>query len=324
MRQIKITLLAMVLVAVVAACNFSGNKKKEVVGPQPFPYLPTATMGDPEANIINETEHFWNRFFDTTRVYSKDSLLVKGVTVKSISDAFTQYAMRLQIIPLKNVLKAQSNLMALVEADQKRNPESNIYKNFLEINADFLFDVQSQFRSEDAYIPVLESAIRNCADSVQKETYLYDLSVCSMNRIGAIANDFTYATNKGKKGTLHKISSEYTIILFSNPGCNACEQIIRYMSDPQMKIIFAQTKTTVLNIYPDEDLAEWYEYMPIYPEEWINGYNPNAEIKIEKKFSLRAIPSLYLLDKEKKVIYKDAEIEMIMRYLAGKSSQSIR
>ena len=316
--------MAVALITIVAACNFSGNKKKEAIGPQQFPYLPTATMGDPESNMISETEHFWNRFFDTTRVYSKDTSLIKGVTVKSISEAFTQYATRLQYIPVKSVFKAQSNLMALVEADQKRNPGSDIYKNFLEINASFLFDVYSHLRNEEAYIPVLESAIRNCVDSVQRETYLYDLSVCSMNRLGTVAADFNYATNKGKKGTLHKVSSEHTIILFNNPGCNACEQIIKYMSEAQMKKIFGQTNTTVLNIYPDEDLAAWYEYMSIYPEEWINGYNPNMEIKIEKKYSLRAIPSLYLLDKEKKVIYKDTEIKMIMQHLAGKSNQSIR
>ena len=32
----------------------------------------------------------------------------------------------------------------------------------------------------------------------------------------------------------------------------------------------------VLNIYIDEDLDEWRSYMPVYPEEWYNGFDPDV------------------------------------------------
>ena len=45
--------------------------------------------------------------------------------------------------------------------------------------------------------------------------------------------------------------------------------------------------------------------MPIYPKEWYNGYDPDYVIRTDVLYNVRAIPSLYLLDKDKNVIMKD-------------------
>jgi hypothetical protein len=71
----------------------------------------------------------------------------------------------------------------------------------------------------------------------------------------------------------------------------------------------------VLNIYIDEDLQAWREYMPIYPEEWYNGFDPDLVIRTDNLYSVRAIPSLYLLDKDKRVIMKDAPENKLFNYL---------
>ena len=76
-------------------------------------------------------------------------------------------------------------------------------------------------------------------------------------------------------------------------------------SFPQLQEGIRTGKLAVLNIYIDEDLKAWKEYMPIYPEEWYNGYDPDYVIRTDILYNVRAIPSLYLLDKDKKVIMKD-------------------
>ena len=71
----------------------------------------------------------------------------------------------------------------------------------------------------------------------------------------------------------------------------------------------------MINIYIDEDLAQWYKYMPIYPENWINCHNEDLKIRWENLYDVRAIPSLYLLDREKRVILKDAPVNILMEQL---------
>ena len=67
----------------------------------------------------------------------------------------------------------------------------------------------------------------------------------------------------------------------------------------------------VLNIYIDEDLEAWKSYMPIYPEKWYNGFDPDLVIRTDKTYNVRAIPSLYLLDADKTVLLKDTTPERL-------------
>ena len=127
-----------------------------------------------------------------------------------------------------------------------------------------------------------------------------------MNRRGTVAADFAFSDKDGRHYTLHGINADLTILFFSNPGCTACKQIIEYLShDPEISSLVQEGKIAVVNVYIDEDLKEWYDYIDQYPESWYNGYDHNHIIRDDELYNVRAIPSLYLLDKDKKVILKD-------------------
>ena len=61
----------------------------------------------------------------------------------------------------------------------------------------------------------------------------------------------------------------------------------------------------IVAIYPDEDLAAWRKHRKEVPAEWINGYDAGLAMRREELYDLRAIPSLYLLDEQKRVLLKD-------------------
>ncbi|MEG0454785.1 MAG: thioredoxin family protein, partial [Bacteroides sp.] len=74
-------------------------------------------------------------------------------------------------------------------------------------------------------------------------------------------------------------------------------------------------KLTVLALYPDEELDEWKKHLKDFPTEWISGYDKKLTLKTENRYDLRAIPTLYLLDKNKMVLLKDAPAKAIEEYL---------
>lgn len=79
-------------------------------------------------------------------------------------------------------------------------------------------------------------------------------------------------------------------------------------------------KLKIVAIYPDEDLEAWRKHLKEIPAEWINGYDADLTMRKEESYDLRAIPSLYLLDKDKKVLLKDcASVDMIEAYLVQNS-----
>jgi hypothetical protein len=73
----------------------------------------------------------------------------------------------------------------------------------------------------------------------------------------------------------------------------------------------------IVAIYPDEDLAEWNNHYSKIPTTWINGYDYTHKMRNENTYDLKAIPTLYLLDKDKTVVLKDAvNARQIENYLA--------
>lgn len=72
---------------------------------------------------------------------------------------------------------------------------------------------------------------------------------------------------------------------------------------------------TVLSIYPDANVDEWRKALPTLPQKhWINSYDDGEHIINKRLYDLKAIPTLYLLDKDKKVVLKDVTLREIEVY----------
>jgi hypothetical protein len=78
----------------------------------------------------------------------------------------------------------------------------------------------------------------------------------------------------------------------------------------------SRTMLTILTLYPDNNLTEWYKYLPEMPVKWIHAYDKGMEVTQRKLYDIKAIPTLYLLDKDKKVILKDSSIEAIESFFS--------
>ena len=50
------------------------------------------------------------------------------------------------------------------------------------------------------------------------------------------------------------------------------------------------------------------------PDGWINSYDKELTVLTEECYDLKAMPALYLLDKDKKVLLKDATVKEIEDY----------
>ena len=125
---------------------------------------------------------------------------------------------------------------------------------------------------------------------------------------------------------LYDVQADNVILFFSNPGCEDCKAVIDQLSSlPDLNGAIAAGVLAVVNVYPDEDLSQWHAYAPVYPDNWYNGYDQDLAVGAGL-YNLRAIPSLYLLDKDKKVVFKDVDTSILLQYLqavlAGQPSSS--
>ena len=135
----------------------------------------------------------------------------------------------------------------------------------------------------------------------------HDLRMASQNRIGRPANDFRYTTADGATRRMYDIRAEYLLLFINNPGCNMCKTVREAISaSPMLNELIERGKLKVLALFPDEDLTEWQEYRPQIPARWINAYDKGCVVRDRELYDLKAIPALYLLDRDKRVMVKDA------------------
>ena len=131
--------------------------------------------------------------------------------------------------------------------------------------------------------------------------------MASQNRIGRPANDFRYTTADGATRRMYDIRAEYLLLFINNPGCNMCKTVREAISaSPMLNELIERGKLKVLALFPDEDLTEWQEYRPQIPARWINAYDKGCVVRDRELYDLKAIPALYLLDRDKRVMVKDA------------------
>ena len=312
--RLKILNIAAIAMLVVAC----GPKKAEQFKALPFPdVLPPAMMEEAQDRAEFMAVNMWNGILDPSRDYPTDSLLVSGVRRSEVEQKFANWLQVLDMSSQKTVTKAVTGLYDKAYACEKKNASSNVFETLTELVELYLFDPNSPYRNEDIYGLYAERlSLCELTDPVMRDKYARDAKLCALNRVGTQATDFRFADKRGKIRTLHQINAPYTLLFFSNPGCEACMSIINVLKgEPAIAQLISERKLAVLNIYIDEDIEAWRSYMPIYPEEWYNGFDPDFVIRGEMLYNVRAIPSLYLLDADKTVLLKDAPENRVFDYL---------
>ena len=310
----------MTLVAVIAA-GCGQNRKAEQFQALPFPDVKIPAMMTGSADVAEYISmHYWDGLTDPSRDYPCDSLYVSGVKKEDVEQKFADWNAVLGILPRSIADKAVNALYEKAAACERKDTSSNVFDTFVMLAEKYFYDPNSPVRNEDHY----HAFVRNLAsfegfDEAVRGKYAYQARMTALNREGTIAADFRFADKNGRIHSLHGINAPMTLLFFSNPGCDACMEIIKVLSGHEgIASMIADGRLAVLNIYIDEDIQAWREYMPIYPEQWYNGFDPDLVIRGETLYNVRAIPSLYLLDHEKRVILKDAPENRVFETLLSR------
>ena len=294
------------------------EKKAEQFQALPFPdVMPPEMLETPQDRAEYMAEHWWDKFADDSRAYPCDSTLVSGVSREVVEQKFANWVNVLSMVDYPHAAKSVRRLYDKALKCERKDTASNVFDTFRSLVEKYLYDPNSPMRNEDLYGPYADCLSRcEFIDEGNRKAYAYDAGMCALNRVGTKAADFRFEDKNGKVRRLYDIKADFIVLFFSNPGCVACKEIINALKGtPQIDSMISAGRIAVLNIYIDEDLEAWRSYMPIYPETWYNGFDPDFVIRGDVLYNVRAIPSLYLLDKDKNVMMKDAVTERVIDFL---------
>ncbi len=299
MRNFTLLLLALIAVG----CGGQKSKKSESEKPQTvhFKRVMPPVQSTPEAQFQYMVDHYWDRFdfADTLFIERVDSVEMMRVYAEYIATYVGPYNGE----PVARLMKRASVSRKMLDY-------------FATMSEKLFHDPNSPLRSDELYIPVLEAQIAApFYDQYEKMVPQYDLALASQNRIMKKANDFRYTVASGRTSNLYSLKADFVLIYINNPGCPMCRQIQEQLVASHIVAdALKDGRLKILAIYPDEDLTLWREH-PL-PKSWINGYDKGRRLEKDRLYDLRAIPAMYLVDREKKVLVKDStsvpEIERVI------------
>jgi hypothetical protein len=267
-----------------------------------LPVIP-ALLNTPESRADYLVRHYWENvdFADTTYLDHREVM----------EQAWVDYIDIMKLVPEETAISAIKQMYK--DAGKKKK----VFFFFTDLAEKYLYDPNSPMRNEELYIPVLDAMLESSVlDDTEKILPKGRRDLAEQNRLGRQAEDFTYTLVSGKSGTLYGVKADYTLLFINNPGCHACEEGIKELKQaPAINKEFEAGNLKILSVYPDEDKEEWERHLSDFPKEWINGYDKKLMIKEKNLYDLKAIPTLYLLDKNKKVLLKDAVVGQIEQYL---------
>lgn len=260
----------------------------------------------PEAQFQYMVDHYWDRFdfSDTLFIERVDSVQMMQALAEYISSYVGPYNGE----PIRKLMKKASTSRKMLDY-------------FVAMTEKLFHDPNSPLRSDELYIPVLEAQINApFYDEYEKLAPQYDLDLASQNRILKSANDFKYTTASGRTYNLYSLKADFILIYINNPGCPMCRLLQQQIEDsPLLNQLIDSGVLKVLALYPDQDITLWKAH-PL-PKKWINGYDKGCLIEKNRTYDLRAIPALYLLDKDKKVLIKDStsipQLEQMLNQFVG-------
>ena len=270
-------------------------------------------------------QHYWDGFFNGEGATTPEAVL--GVPDGDVEQALANYiqilkTLKLQSTPdepaqFKMACDGVRHMFSQLEKRQLADTSAKTYIRFTETVSKYLYDPNSPLRDEDFYLPFVEAmAVSPCTRDNMRNAYRFEASQCRKNGYGQTAPNFSYKDARGNKGSLYAIGAEYVMLFFSNPGCTSCKEIINDIgASGCIHPMIADHRLAIVNIYIDEEVQKWREYLPNYPKDWINGYDYTFSLRTSGVYDIRAIPSLYLLDAKKRVLMKDAPTAAVLSYL---------
>lgn len=189
----------------------------------------------------------------------------------------------------------------------------------VEWSLNYLFKVLEKQKMYDAlyflYNKYVQSTLSDCDPPAAYKSLHEKMSVLKNIQIGSAAPDFEI--EKGKL-SLYALQSDYTLLLFWATWCPHCMEEVPKIRDV-VNQINAQLNSKgknlmVLAVSLDTNKTQWQRYVT---ENNLLSFINFSEYKgwqseVVKKYNVYATPTMFLLDKDKKIIAKPETAEQLV------------
>lgn len=262
------------------------------------------TLTAPEDRAAYLSLHYWDHFdFADTSLISRPEIT---------EQAFVDF---LSVLPYTNQAPAAVDTLF-----RRAATGQEMLYHFIGLSDKYLYEPNSPMHDEELHILVLRALLDNPRLSdTDKTRPRYLLEMAMKNRPGDVAADFTITCRDGRHRLLSGIKADYVLVYFNDPDCEDCHRVKELLSSsPVVNGLLESGRLKLLSVCVEGKTPAWEK--ADFPKSWIDGYDAGQRLTREQVYDLKAMPTLYLLDAEKRVILKDASFKQVEERLSGKNA----
>lgn len=220
----------------------------------------------------------------------------QAVESREAEERFARFLIDVVRLPRSEQVEQVQSLLLRAE-------QAGCMERFMQLAEKYLYEPNSPYYNEKMYGVFLEYVVHKKSGY---ERYKNHYSSIAKNQIGSCAADFGFTYQNGEKGNLYGVKGKFVVLFFYDPSCDECKHVKRVLENSR----FAP-QVVIMAVYIDHDVELWRKSECL--ASWHNVYAPDIDSKA--LYNIRALPTLYLLDEQKRVLLKDTSVERLVKYL---------
>lgn len=259
----------------------------------PYPAIPD-TLRSVEQRAGYLSEHYWDNynFADTLLLKSKEVTEQGFVNFIDILNRFNldnaSKGVAHKDIAQKDIARKDITQKGIACFTRKAFSNAAAKERFENLIEHYFEDQLSPVRNDRVYLIFLEEMKNSpCFDETEKERIAFKIKTTNKNLPGDIAINFKFKDENGKEHQLSDYKDQKVILYFYDPDCENCHEVSAWL---KQQTIPADIK--VLKMIADNHISYMY--------------------------SLKNMPTIFLLDKENKVILKNCTAQELIENISTK------
>jgi thiol-disulfide isomerase/thioredoxin len=282
------------------------------------PEAPSIPIVNGKADSLYPYRYVKNHYWDNV-VFNDNRLLRTPFFEKKLDDYFKNFVSR----EPDSVIEEVQYMLTVAKTGKEIYPFLLFKFTNKYISPEFMGQDKVFLHIYENFFAKGDTVLLNEASKKSLRDRAYSLMA---NQLGLPAPILVLNDVNDKRFALHNVKAQYTFVAFWDPTCSHCKVEI-----PKLDSIYKASwkaldvKVVSVNINSKE-LTAWKNFIKDHQlEDWLNGYQTeedlNKEIREGKPTTIRQLydvyktPTLYLLDKNKKIIAKNLTIEQFNDFL---------
>jgi thiol-disulfide isomerase/thioredoxin len=149
------------------------------------------------------------------------------------------------------------------------------------------------------------------------------------NQLGSPAYDMALVDTAGKIRKLYDLKADYVVVAFWDPHCGKCREELPKI-DSLYKTAWKKSNIQVYAVMVNEEsVADWPPFIRNTGKGWVHVHQTKEMREAEEKaqqanfrqlYDMRSTPTLFLLDKDKRIVAKNLGLEDLDNVLKQKLS----